>query len=100
MTEPAEAASVDPRYGVLMAARANVAPAVLEDAVHAINAHIRGAGVRDLVVWPANTDEMAHKLAALAEALGGEAFLGTSEPIRRFFSGPPSDAETVARRSM
>jgi hypothetical protein len=68
----------------------DVSASVLEDAVHAINAHIRGVGTSDLVVWPANTDDMAEKLADLARTLGGEALLGTRDAIRRF-AGPPQE---------
>jgi hypothetical protein len=66
-----------------------VASASIEAAVHAINSFVRSpSGVETLVVWPVNTDELAHLLVESARPLGGEALLGLDDEIVRF-SGPP-----------
>jgi energy-coupling factor transporter ATP-binding protein EcfA2 len=78
----------------------DVEPAVLEDAVHAINAHVRGGAQSDLIVWPANTDDLAEKLAELAGALGGEALLGTGSPIQRFTGPPNSEYVHIAQQTI
>ncbi len=73
---------------------------VFEDAVHSINAHIRGKSASDLVVWPANTDDMAERLAELAGALGGDALLGTGDRIRLFSGPPPHEYSEIAQRTI
>jgi hypothetical protein len=62
---------------------------ILEAGVHAINSFVRDRGSSTLVVWPANTDDLATQLADLARTLGGESLLGTG-PAIQLFSGPPS----------
>ena len=78
----------------------DVTGVVPEDGIHAINAHIRGKGNGDLVVWPANTDDMAEKLAELASTLGGEALLGTGEAIQRFVGPPQPDFVRIAQQTI
>ena len=61
---------------------------MLEKAVHAINSFVRTeAGENTLVAWTVNTDDLANRLAKLADAIGAEALTGLMGPIYRF-SGP------------
>lgn len=65
--------------------------AELEDWLHAVNGFIRSSsGRRALVVWPCNSDALRDRLVSLADAIGGEALLGTGEKFV-VFEGPAKD---------
>jgi hypothetical protein len=60
----------------------------LERDLHAINGFIRSPAGRDsLLVWPCNTDDLEKQILALANAIGGDALLGTNH-ASYVFSGP------------
>ncbi len=68
-----------------------VAPQILESAVHSVNSFIRsGCGERTLVVWPANADDLEAALVAAAKRVGADSLLGVGEPSYRF-PGPPKE---------
>jgi energy-coupling factor transporter ATP-binding protein EcfA2 len=60
----------------------------LETSLHGINRFIRSVdGLRTLVVWQCNTDDLEARLINLARSLGGEALLGMEDPSY-LFTGP------------
>ena len=58
------------------------------------------SGMTDIVVWPANTDDLAERLAELGTALGGEALLGTGDPITRFSGPANTDFVHIAQQTI
>lgn len=63
----------------------------IEETVHAVNVFVRSPeGAETLVVWPANTDELADHLADCGRRVGGDALFGVGNPVQRF-DGPPQD---------
>lgn len=69
----------------------DVSNELLEKSIHSINSFIRTEeGEKTLVAWPVNRDDLADRLAKLGQELGGEALLGTGNPIY-MFAGPPKD---------
>lgn len=69
----------------------DVSSGVLEGAVHGINAFLRSAnGEKTIVVWPCNTDDLQERLVHVAGQVGGDALLGTGEPVYAF-TGPTKD---------
>lgn len=86
-------ATNNPRVVVIEGREAllDVSEAALEASMHAINTFVRSdEGRSTLVVWPTNTDPLAHSLASLGGRLGGDALLGVGDPIS-VFAGPPSE---------
>jgi DNA (cytosine-5)-methyltransferase 1 len=60
----------------------------IERDLHAVNGFIRSAAGRNcLVVWPCNTDELERQILSLANAIGGDALLGTNHSSY-LFGGP------------
>ncbi|MET3515717.1 DNA (cytosine-5)-methyltransferase 1 [Pseudacidovorax sp. 1753] len=73
----------------------DVSKELLEKSIHAINSFVRTvAGELTIVAWPANRDDLAENLAALAPEIGAEALTGLGNPVFKF-SGP-STSEYIA----
>ncbi len=75
--------------------------AEIEAGLHSINGFLRSsAGRSTIMVWPCNTDDLANRLVSKAKPLGGEALLGTGEPVF-YFKGPSASLFTkIARRTV
>lgn len=83
--------ATEPRLLVLEGREAlgEVSREQLEAGMHAINSFVRSdAGKDTVIVWPANTDDLAQLLAEIAQSIGAEALLGVDESVE-WFSGPP-----------
>ncbi|WP_329541116.1 hypothetical protein [Streptomyces sp. NBC_01358] len=73
----------------------------VEAAMHAINSFVRSdAGKETLVVWPANTDDLATLLVDKAQKIGGEALFGVGEPVTRFTGPGKSQFISIAERTV
>lgn len=59
--------------------------------LHEINGFLRSKkGANALIIWPCNTDELEHRIIALASRIGGQALLGPDGGVAKF-SGPPRE---------
>ncbi|MEU9471081.1 hypothetical protein AB0D78_31575 [Streptomyces avermitilis] len=73
----------------------------IEAAMHGINSFVRSDAGRDtLVVWPANTDDLADLLTEKALKIGGEALLGVGDPVTRFSGPAKSQFVSIAERTV
>ena len=67
----------------------DVSESDLESAIHSINAFIRSPkGLRTLVVWPMNADDLQAKLIEVSRRVGADSLLGVASPVY-LFDGPP-----------
>lgn len=88
------AASQEPLHVIVLEEREalrDVPKSALERDLHAINGFLRSdRGMKYLVVWPCNTDDLEAELIDRAQSIGASALLGIGNPSFRF-RGPLKD---------
>ena len=79
----------------------DVSNELLEKSIHSINAFIRSsAGEATLIAWPVNRDDLASRLAHLANELGAEALTGLGDGIYKFQGPLKSEYKTIAHNTI
>lgn len=79
-----------------------VSDSEIEHGLHGINSFLREdpRGARMLIVWPTNTDDLADKLATVADQIGASSLIGTDEPVFNFSGPPKSDWPRIVARTV
>lgn len=79
----------------------DVSKELLEKSIHSINSFLRTlAGERTIIAWPANRDDLATNLAALATEIGGEALTGLDDPVFRFQGPAKAEYVPIANKTL
>lgn len=69
-------------------------------AIHKINTFIRSKiGVKTLIVWPCNNDDIVSQLVETSRVVGGTALLGVKETYFEFSGPPKNDYVRIAKQT-
>lgn len=79
----------------------NISESELDLSLHAINQFIRSReGRNTIVVWPCTSDDAVKKIAAKANAIGGDALLGVYSSGYQFQGPPKTEYVAIARNTI